>query len=116
MPGWWNGIHEGLKILWPQGLASSSLAPGTKILYKFSLIACLLCVLCLVLGRGLEPPLLTELVPKTSAATITPPQRHVFYFLNACPLRGNRTPDHLLKRELLYRLSYERIPLKYNRK
>ena len=25
-----------------------------------------------------------------------------------CPLGGNRTLDHLLKRELLYRLSYER--------
>jgi hypothetical protein len=29
LPGWWNGRHKGLKILRPQGHASSSLAPGT---------------------------------------------------------------------------------------
>lgn len=29
MPGWWNGIHEGLKILWSHGLVGSSPAPGT---------------------------------------------------------------------------------------
>ena len=29
-------------------------------------------------GRGLEPPLLAELVPKTSAATITPPAHRGF--------------------------------------
>lgn len=29
LPRWWNGIHGGLKILWPQGLESSSLSLGT---------------------------------------------------------------------------------------
>ena len=30
MPGWWNGIHGGLKILCPHGRAGSNPAPGTK--------------------------------------------------------------------------------------
>ncbi len=29
MPGWWNGIHEGLKILWSYDLVGSNPAPGT---------------------------------------------------------------------------------------
>ncbi len=29
-PGWWNGRHEGLKILWPHGCAGSSPASGTN--------------------------------------------------------------------------------------
>ena len=29
LPGWWNGRHEGLKILWLHGCAGSSPAPGT---------------------------------------------------------------------------------------
>jgi hypothetical protein len=29
MPGWWNGRHEGLKILWLYGCAGSSPASGT---------------------------------------------------------------------------------------
>ena len=29
MPGWWNGRHEGLKILWLHGCAGSSPASGT---------------------------------------------------------------------------------------
>ena len=28
-PGWWNGRHEGLKILWLHGCAGSSPASGT---------------------------------------------------------------------------------------
>ena len=31
MPGWWNGRHEGLKILWLYGCAGSSPASGTLI-------------------------------------------------------------------------------------
>jgi hypothetical protein len=30
MPRWWNGIHEGLKILCLYGLAGSNPARGTK--------------------------------------------------------------------------------------
>ena len=29
LPGWWNGRHEGLKILWLHGCAGSSPASGT---------------------------------------------------------------------------------------
>ena len=29
-PGWWNGRHEGLKILWLHGCAGSSPASGTQ--------------------------------------------------------------------------------------
>lgn len=29
MPRWWNGRHEGLKSLCPQGRESSSLSRGT---------------------------------------------------------------------------------------
>ncbi len=28
-PGWWNGRHGALKMLWPQGRAGSSPALGT---------------------------------------------------------------------------------------
>ena len=31
MPGWWNGRHEGLKILWLYGCAGSSPASGTLV-------------------------------------------------------------------------------------
>lgn len=34
LPGWWNGIHEGLKIPWEQSLVSSSLTPGTFLCLK----------------------------------------------------------------------------------
>ena len=30
LPGWWNGRHEGLKILWLHGCAGSSPASGTN--------------------------------------------------------------------------------------
>ncbi len=29
-PGWWNGIHGGLKILWEKSHAGSIPAPGTN--------------------------------------------------------------------------------------
>ena len=29
MPGWWNGIHVGLKIQWVQTRVGSSPTPGT---------------------------------------------------------------------------------------
>lgn len=29
-PPWWNGIHEGLKIPWPQGLVGSTPTGGTR--------------------------------------------------------------------------------------
>lgn len=29
LPGWWNGIHEGLKIPWEQSLVGSNPTPGT---------------------------------------------------------------------------------------
>ena len=35
-PGWWNGIHGGLKILWSQDLVGSSPTPGTS---EISLVA-----------------------------------------------------------------------------
>lgn len=34
LPGWWKGIHSGLKIRRPFGLASSNLAPGTTLKLK----------------------------------------------------------------------------------
>ena len=34
MPGWWNGRHEGLKILWLHGCAGSSPASGTQLVMK----------------------------------------------------------------------------------
>ena len=34
MPGWWNGRHTALKMLYPQGCESSSLSPGTKLKRK----------------------------------------------------------------------------------
>ena len=33
-PGWWNGRHEGLKILWLHGCAGSSPASGTQLEYE----------------------------------------------------------------------------------
>ena len=51
--------------------------------------------------RGLEPPRLAAPVPKTGVYTISPPAQS--------PPGRNRTYDHLLKRELLYQLSYGRI-------
>ena len=30
-PGWWNGIHARLKIVWAQALVGSSPTPGTNI-------------------------------------------------------------------------------------
>ncbi len=29
MPGWWNGLHGGLKILDPKGFVGSNPTPGT---------------------------------------------------------------------------------------
>ena len=54
-----------------------------------------------VLEKGLEPLSLAALVPKTSAYTnsATP----------ACAPRRDRTFDLILKRDLLYQLSYGRI-------
>ncbi len=52
-------------------------------------------------GRGLEPPCLAAPVPKTGVSTISPPARPI-------PPTRDRTWDLLLKRELLYQLSYGR--------
>ena len=34
MLGWWNGIHDGLKIRWSQGLEGSSPSPSTMKIEK----------------------------------------------------------------------------------
>ncbi len=52
LPGWWNGIHEGLKILWPYGLASSNLALGTKSMDKKIIILLLVVILAALGGAG----------------------------------------------------------------
>lgn len=63
-----------------------------------------------VLGRGLEPPLLTELVPKTSAATITPPQHlahlssQVFFLTEKSRDPGSRFLPLLRKTKISLRL------------
>gem|GEM_PF-5302134 len=36
MPGWWNGIHATLKMLWSKGHVGSIPAPGTKYEVKSS--------------------------------------------------------------------------------
>ncbi len=61
----------------------------------------------LVGERGLEPPTLAGLVPKTSAYTNS--ATRPYGYLKPCPPGRIRTYDHLLKRELLYQLSYRRI-------
>ncbi|MDB5254238.1 MAG: hypothetical protein JWL80_304 [Parcubacteria group bacterium] len=62
-------------------------------------------------GRGLEPPPLAGPVPKTGVSTISPPRHemHTNTRNNICAPGRNRTYDHLLKRELLYQLSYGRV-------
>ena len=72
-------------------------------------------------GRGLEPPHLAVPVPKTGVSTISPP-RHMCKTLcsrTRCPTPGapsrSRTCDHLLKRELLYQLSYGRSNVEYRK-
>ena len=54
LPGWWNGRHEGLKILWLHGCAGSSPASGTykwgddffKVLSPFLLLVNLMFLNC----------------------------------------------------------------------
>ena len=50
MLGWWNGIHEGLKILWSQGYVGSTPTPSTRI--KLSVIIFLTTGYCLTKGKN----------------------------------------------------------------
>ena len=63
---------------------------------------------------GLEPPSLATLVPKTNAYTNSA-TRPIFLtrilFPNHCASSWDRTNDLILKRDLLYQLSYGRIYL-----
>jgi hypothetical protein len=56
-----------------------------------------------VRARGLEPPRIAPLVPKTNAATNY--ATRALYKLYLCAPSRIRTLDRLLKRELLYQLS-----------
>jgi hypothetical protein len=61
-------------------------------------------------GRGLEPPWITPLVPKTSASTNFATPAFLYIIISKrCPPTRARTWDRLLKRELLYQLSYRRL-------
>ena len=71
--------------------------------------------------RGLEPPWVTPLAPKASAsanfatpAFVMKTLRQYFYLwsvqaLRTCAPSRDRTYDLILKRDLLYQLSYGRI-------
>ncbi len=63
---------------------------------------------CILVGEGrLELPFLAELAPKASVSTnFTTRPRSIEYKLNTCPPSRTRTYDQLLKRQLLYQLSY----------
>ena len=77
-------------------------------------------------GRGLEPPWVTPLAPKASASASFATRAHFYYFLltftpmysfdkdviiliiHLCAPSRDRTYDLILKRDLLYQLSYGR--------
>ena len=60
--------------------------------------------------RGLEPPWVTPLAPKASAsANFATPAYSVTLYIKTGALSRDRTYDLILKRDLLYQLSYERI-------
>ena len=73
--------------------------------------------------KGLEPLTLAGLVPKTSVSTNCTTRPYSYYILSTenraeilfydlkfeCAPARSRTSDHLLKRELLYQLSYGRV-------
>jgi hypothetical protein len=52
---------------------------------------------------------------KALRVQVSPRAQDNFIILNFGPLTRNRTWDHLLKRELLYQLSYERIKEIYHK-
>ncbi len=56
--------------------------------------------------RGLEPPRVAALVPKTSVSTNSTTWAGVC--ITSCPPGRTRTFDRLVKSQLLYRLSYKR--------
>ena len=72
----------------------------------------------LVPERGLEPPWVTPLAPKASASANFATPAYFYYILNydmtkykskSCAPSRDRTYDLILKRDLLYQLSYGRI-------
>jgi hypothetical protein len=71
------------------------------------------CFIKIVPGRGLEPPRITPLAPKASASANFATPACFYCTLHSlsfpCAPSRDRTYDLILKRDLLYQLSYGRI-------